>query len=137
MAHFDLPKKGLTSFKAAMFGLAGASFASLLKVLDMQPQDAALAVAGYAFAVAIPLLIALAISSDIMEDVRYTRMSFTGFALTMLLNAGNWAFVVGLCALLWHYSAPLALTFAGCALAALAAFIAFQIDLDKANPPQA
>jgi hypothetical protein len=135
MEHFELPKKGLTSFKAAMFGLAGASFASLLKVLDMQPQDTALAVAGYSFAAAIPLLIALAVSSDIMEDTRYARMSFTGFALTMLLNAGNWAFVVGLSALLWHYSIPLALTFAGCALTALVAFIAFQVDLDKSNPP--
>ena len=40
--YFNIPKKGLTSFKAAMFGLAGASFASLLTVLGMQPQDAAL-----------------------------------------------------------------------------------------------
>ncbi|MEW5892934.1 MAG: hypothetical protein AB1697_07330 [Pseudomonadota bacterium] len=43
--------------------------------------------------------------------------------------------MVGLSALLWHYSMPPALTFAGCALAALAAFIALQVDLDKANPP--
>src|SRR2546425_8850728 len=111
MNYFDLPKKGAASFKAAMYGLAAASYASLTKVTEIQPHDMPLTLAFYAFAVAIPFLIALALVTDIAESAEYTRTSGIGFAILMFLNTGPWAFVVGFAAFIWHYSKPVAITF--------------------------
>src|ERR1051326_6032024 len=133
MEYSDVPKTKLSSFKAAMFGLAGASYASLMKVTEIQSHDTALTVAFFAFAIAIPLLIALAITTEILDDPRYTHWSAVGFGIFLLLNAGSWAFVLGFAAFLWHYSIPVALIFFASACVGLIAFIVFQADLAKAS----
>jgi hypothetical protein len=133
MEYFDIPKKGGASYKAAMYGLAAASYAGLVKVTEIQPHDTSLTLAFYAFAVAIPFLITLALVTDITENTEYTRMSPTGFGIFMFLNAGPWAFVVGFSSFIWHYSKPVAITFLVLSLAGLVAFIVFQNDLIAAN----
>ena len=136
---FDIKHKhSLSSIKAAMFGLAGVSVALILKLIELKPWDKPLTIAFYSLIVAVPLLTALAIVTDIQEDPQWVKMSWKGFQIVMILNFGNGAFVLGFTSFLWHYSTRGALVFLGATLVAFICFILFQNEVfsDPALPAE-
>lgn len=79
MDPINLPpdKRKHTSYKVAVLGLAAVSFACLLKVIEMPGKDLALLVAMYSLAAAIPLQVANAMTSEIVERDRYKKISLS------------------------------------------------------------
>ncbi|MDE2107552.1 MAG: hypothetical protein KGL39_60730, partial [Patescibacteria group bacterium] len=99
------------SFKVAMYGLAGLSFALLVKVLDIANRDTSLMVASYSLAAAIPLLIAMAMMAEILAKPRYKKFPLSIFVLDCCLAIGKLAFIIGFTAYLWHFDHSVSKTF--------------------------
>jgi hypothetical protein len=122
------------SFKVTMYGLAGASFALLLKIFDIASRDTALKVAGYSLAAAIPLLIAMAMMSDLLAKPRYRIFPLSILFFDCCLAVGKFAFIIGFTAYLWHFDHGVSKTFLAFCVIAFVLNLAYSVKFNSANP---
>ena len=136
MEHIQLPtdRREFTSFKLVTLGAAGVSLGLLLKVLELVPKDRALIWATYLFAISIPFLIVLSMSSEVMENPRYRHLSL-GLALFQTsLSIGRYALFAGIVCLLWHFNKFVALAMLTASIVCVFSYISFGVKMDKINP---
>ena len=127
-------KSEFVSFKVTMYGLAGASFALLVKIFDIGNRDTSLKVSGYSLAVAIPLLIAMAMMADLIAKPRYRKFPLSILFFDCSLAIGKFAFITGLTAYLWHFDHGVSKVFLGFCMLALILNLAYSVKLNSANP---
>jgi hypothetical protein len=117
-----------------MYGLAGVALALLVKIFDISVRDTSLKVAGYSLAAAIPLLIAMAMMSDLLAKPRYRSFPLSALLLDCFLASGKFAFILGLTAYLWHFDHGVSKTFlAFCGIAFILNLV-YSAKLNSANP---
>ena len=127
-------KSEFISFKVAMYGLAGASFALLVKILDIANRDTPLKISEYSLATAIPLLIAMAMMADLIAKPRYRRFPLSIIFFDCSLAIGKFAFITGFSAYLWHFDHGVSKAFLGFCAFALILNLAYSVKLNSANP---
>lgn len=136
MDPINLPpdKREHTSYKVAVLGLAAVSFACLLKVIEMPGKDMALLVAMYSFAAAIPLLVGIAMTSEIVERDRFKRISVAAMFVHLWMAIGRVVGVLGVVALLWHFQKSVAIVFTIASTAGLISYMLFGVLMNEVNP---
>jgi MFS family permease len=136
MDPISLPpdKREHTSYKVAVLGLAAVSFACLLKVIEMPGKDLALLVAMYSFAAAVPLLVVIAMTSEIVERDRYKKISVAAMFVQLWMAIGRVAGLLGVLALLWHFQKSVAVVFTIASIAGLISYMVFGVLMNEVNP---
>lgn len=136
MDPINLPpdKREHTSYKVAVLGLAAVAFACLLKILEIPIKDRALYIAMYSFAMAIPLLISTAMTSEIIERDRYTKIPLTAIFVQFWMSAGRVIALLGVIALLWHFQIMVAIVFMSASIVGLILYIIFGVLMNNINP---
>jgi hypothetical protein len=91
------------------FGMAAVNYAAVLQILTLPSLDTALTIALYCFAISIPVNVFMGYLWTYLSLVLSYRTAFRSEIIGTIANYGVGP--VGICAIFWHFSSHIGITF--------------------------
>ena len=102
-------EKGTRSLIGMYFGSAAVSFAAVLQILQLPSLDTALTIALYCFSISIPINVFMGYIWTYLWEALSYRTAFWSEIIGITANYG--IAPVGICAIFWHFSSSIGITF--------------------------
>jgi hypothetical protein len=102
-------EKGTRNLIGMYFGSAAVSFAAVLQILQLPSLDTALTIALYCFSISIPINVFMGYIWTYLWEALSYRTAFWSEIIGITANYG--IAPVGICAIFWHFSSSIGITF--------------------------